>query len=499
MSKLGFRTVINQIVKFVKYFSLPFLLAIYTPLFFYSNNADILLLPSLYRVLSIFLVIGLCAYVISAMIFKGQNHYGATATFIFLVFFNTYGVVYRFLKQLDLFQVEWYTFLPLYIFIACYLCWLSIRVAKARFWKIIMIVLVTLNTFNILKIIPVEIEKHKNPETPITAPVVNTNRETGLRPDIYYIILDEFAGFEAVRDYWGYSEIDSFVNFLETEGFFVAENSRSTTYRTIVEMASRLNYVNYDDGEAGRKYFDAIAYNQLMNDLKSLGYTTIVFDGAGGSFAYPGKTPILADYSFEFDPGKMQLQSFVLDEFGQMVIQNTMLEPFASHLKEQDPLVSLVAQNILFTFEKIPQLDQEISGPKFVYAHIMLPHEPFIFDQDGNINNAINLHNWDYYLGGYIFATQKLQELVESILAQADPNNPPIIILQSDHGARNLPTGNPDSILLQNYPESYRYCIMNAMYLPGYDTSELPDDFIPTNTFPLIMNFYFGFEIPLVK
>ncbi|HOD06249.1 MAG TPA: hypothetical protein PKH92_14485, partial [Anaerolineaceae bacterium] len=147
----------------------------------------------------------------------------------------------------------------------------------------------------------------------------------------------------------------------------------------------------------------------------------------------------------------------------------------------------------------IPQLDQEISGPKFVYAHIMLPHEPFIFDQDGNINNAINLHNWDYYLGGYIFATQKLQELVESILAQADPNNPPIIILQSDHGARNLPTGNPDSILLQNYPESYRYCIMNAMYLPGYDTSELPDDFIPTNTFPLIMNFYFGFEIPLVK
>ena len=40
---------------------------------------------------------------------------------------------------------------------------------------------------------------------------------------------------------------------------------------------------------------------------------------------------------------------------------------------------------------------------------------------------------------------------------------------------------------------------MNAMYLPGYDTSELPDDFIPTNTFPLIMNFYFGFEIPLVK
>ena len=41
---------------------------------------------------------------------------------------------------------------------------------------------------------------------------------------------------------------------------------------------------------------------------------------------------------------------------------------------------------ILTELEKVP----EIPGPKFVYAHIMVPHSPFIFAPDGSYSPNTN-------------------------------------------------------------------------------------------------------------
>jgi len=73
----------------------------------------------------------------------------------------------------------------------------------------------------------------------------------------------------------------------------------------------------------------------------------------------------------------------------------------------------------------------------------------------------------------------------------------PIIILQSDHGARNRDAKTNFSAVLSNYPEEDAYDIMNALYLPGYDYSTLTQDIKPVNTFPIILNHYFGENIPM--
>jgi hypothetical protein len=102
--------------------------------------------------------------------------------------------------------------------------------------------------------------------------------------------------------------------------------------------------------------------------------------------------------------------------------------------------------------------------------------------------------DWHYYLGQHKYTTKLMKQLITHILENADPDNPPVIILQSDHGARNLVKKTKDNIILngylENYPEKYAHDILNALYLPGYDTSSLPVDMEPIKTFEYVLNFY---------
>jgi hypothetical protein len=93
-----------------------------------------------------------------------------------------------------------------------------------------------------------------------------------------------------------------------------------------------------------------------------------------------------------------------------------------------------------------------------------------------------------------------MEQMINNILREADPKRLPIIIIQSDHGARNgLASWHPDAVILKDYPMEYANHILNIMLLPEFDTSQLPQDLKPINTFPIIFNHYFGTEIPLIK
>jgi hypothetical protein len=124
----------------------------------------------------------------------------------------------------------------------------------------------------------------------------------------------------------------------------------------------------------------------------------------------------------------------------------------------------------------------------------VLPHTPFIFDKDGNLLPPQNFEDWHYYLGQYQYTTKLAMQLTQKLLANADPENPPVIIVQSDHGARNLQRRIKDNIVtngyLENFPGRYTQYILNALYLPGYDTSKLPIDLPPIQTFVIVLNHY---------
>lgn len=491
---------LKKLLQLIKLSILPILVGIYPTIFLYNNNVSILNISSLRNMVFLHVVIAIVLYFLFLLFHKFEPLKSAIAAGIFLVFFNVYGIVYTWLFKLDKVQVEHYTLLPLLILFALYAGWWLTRLRTAHLlslWKSSVLILGFLIGFNLVRLVPVEIEKGKMLQTNTPVNLEAANPADMNHPDIYYIVFDEFAGFDVMREYWGYQEIDQFVESLSEKGFFIAENSQGSSQDTLHQLSTRLNYEVYPTGKKQLEtYFNDIADSRAARYLESLGYTTVVFDQTRSSFAYPAKRPVNADYLFEAATGDSMSSGGLFDDFGILVANNTMLRAFAHFYEINNPILEQHKDMVYFTMNKVANME-DIPSPRFVYIHLMLPHMPFMFDANGNYVDAKFHANWNYYLGNYIFATRVAETLVTEILSDADPNRPPVIILQSDHGARNKVTGDPNSVGLQDYPEEYKTHIMFAMYMPGYDFSTVPQDVDPINTFPIVFNYLFDANIPL--
>ena len=135
------------------------------------------------------------------------------------------------------------------------------------------------------------------------------------------------------------------------------------------------------------------------------------------------------------------------------------------------------------------------AGPKFVFAHILTPHDPYVFRADGSLVTEAEAHAEDepgLYRGHLAFANSQIKALVERLLAVPEAERP-IIILQADEGP--LACRSVDCV--QRTPEYFkiRSGVLNAMYLPGIDAT-LPDRFTSVNTFRFILSEYFGADLP---
>jgi hypothetical protein len=491
---------INRTWNAIKPALLPLLLATYPTLFHYANNVVITLLPSLLRMLLLNSLLAISIYIAFLIFYKRQAVRAAIAAFVFLIFFNCYGILYNFLLELDIIQIEHYSMLPLFTLMAIYVSWLTAKIndsSLARFWTTAALILGILVAFNVIRIIPHELEKEQQTALADSVPVVSASLPNQAYPDIYYIVLDEFSGFEPMRQYWNFQGVDDFKQFLENKGFFVAEQSHGASTVTLYELATRLNYRDYPCCNNVRIYFAAIANNQVARYLKTEGYTTVTFDESESVF--PADLPMQTDYSYSRAPDSTP-SSALLDDFGILVINNTMLRAF-SNIYEPSIVVPAVKAHkdmLFFTLDKMKDLN-EVSSPKFVYVHLLLPHMPFIFDKNGVVITTTYNTNWNDYLGNYIFSINYAEKMIDNILSQADPKRPPIIILQSDHGARNQIYYGNEETLLKDFPEEFKTSILFALYMPGYDTSGLPQDINPINTFPIVFNHLFNADIPLVK
>jgi hypothetical protein len=475
----------------LKYAALPLLVAIYPAVFHYANNARLVLLSSFIELCLFLAGSGLVIYILLSLFSRGKFSQSAVGALVILVFFQTYGVAFDWLRSADLFQLEIYNFMPVWIFAALYLAWVVIRSnPNISVWicNILIFILGALVAFNLVKVIPVEIEKSRN-ASPAAAAATNTAVTEQQYPDIYYLIFDEAAGFEVARQYWHSGEVDKFVNFLDENGFYVAEESHGGSIHTLREISTRLNYKPYPVGnEHFGTYNKAIATNAVMDFLKAHGYTIIAYDER--RTPYPTMLPVPADVLIEEASEENVSRFTLLDEYKVLVLQSTMLRS----LLNQDPELLHHRDMILYTSENIAST--QFPSPKFVYAHLMLPHGPFAFSENGTITASSQTEyvNWQRYFENYKFFLTVAQDTVKNILSATEGNA--VIIIQSDHGARNF-THRPYTGYLENYPEEYKTWIVNVLHLPGCEDAPLTQDLDPMNTFPIIFNCYFDENFPI--
>ena len=468
------------------------LFGIYPVVYFYRKNVALVLLSSLGRVLLVYLVVIVIVYAVCLLLTRFKALKAAIAASVFMLFFNTYGIVYNFILNKDLVLARHYTLLPLYLLVAVYLAWLVTRLKKKYtrgVWSAIAILFLLLNLVSLISSIPAEISKARFARANKgNAPVALVENSGEKQPDIYSPVFDDFTGFKPMREYWHTPEVDPFKQWLLDKGFFVAEDVHSSGTSTLHQMSIRLNYVDYPDiPDQEEKYYNLIANNQAMAFVKARGYTTVAFDEV--SWLYQAMPKINADVVYNIDPDEISDFGMIFDDFGVLITNNTMVYAF-SNLYQLEDFGYRPHRNFIFsTVDHLGNME-DIPQPRFIYSHLMIPHRPYMYDRTGALLDAEFYRDWDYYEGYWAYSLGIIQQMVDNILADADPENPPVIILQSDHGAR-LRVGE------YNYPKEYLTSLLFAMYLPGVDTSTIPQDINPVNTFPLVFNNYLDAQIPI--
>jgi arylsulfatase A-like enzyme len=148
----------------------------------------------------------------------------------------------------------------------------------------------------------------------------------------------------------------------------------------------------------------------------------------------------------------------------------------------------------LNSLETLGSLGSE-RGPKFVFAHFLPPHHPYLFDRQGHVLRHASLSDqfefqkllWEArqpYVDQLIFMNERILRVIDRL--RADSAQEPIIVLQSDHGP-NLRDG-----LTEERQHQIRFANFAAFLLPGAPGDLVPDDGTPVNHFRRIFNHYFG-------
>ena len=309
--------------------------------------------------------------------------------------------------------------------------------------------------------------------------LLSTNTEKTDLPDIYYIILDEYAGFKSLEKNFGFDN-SKFYSELSQRGFFIPSKSYSNYPFTVMSIPSSLNmqYLNFFSEKLGTENTDLdpireiLEKNLVMNNLSSNGYYIVSF--FGGTEAIGSK---------KFVDEKICGDNYYLNE-----VMN-ILTPAETYQEKRN--------EILCTFDEIGNVKERISQPMFVFAHISIPHKPFVFDENGD-SQMIDYNDLDdstkkkFYLQQLKFANKMTIRTIDEIFAKSETDT--IIIIQSDHGERtginwNEPTEDMIKQGLNN---------LNAYYFPNEKKNKLYNNISPVNTFRIIFNEYFDSDFELL-
>lgn len=267
-------------------------------------------------------------------------------------------------------------------------------------------------------------------------------------------------------------------------GFYIAEESRTRYKMTEQSLASSLNMCYTEKGD---KFYAMTRDNQVVGILGKAGYKIITFPANDNSLFTK------SDLVFNFSEEK---KSTLINDFYMTLLKTTMLKILYEWYINEKYYSYYYRKKTLYIFEKLETMPQ-LKGPKFVYAHIVCPHWPFVFDRDGgpvDPRHFTDLKNKKYYLDQYIFINKKVKHLVNVLINQS--SSPPVIVVQSDHGPRGFGPGG-GYYQLDVGDEWTR--IFNGYYLPGKDHQGLYPSISPFNTFRLIFNLYFNADYPMLK
>jgi hypothetical protein len=482
----------------------PVLFSLFPPLFLYAMNSgyyefSVVVVPA-----GVCVALGLATWAVARMFVADRQMAAIVVSVSFSLFFS-FGAVYDNLTRAEI-AAQGYGGqgippgeLVILICLAVVVAAAVLMIRLRRFmneWTYLMNVVGTILVF--LPLTNIAMAAYVSwsargllPEAPALPRVETVSMDAANKPDIYHIVLDGYGNENVFRDDFGYDN-SGLTGFLESKGFWVARNGLSNYSETANSLASTMNAAYLHDalGQDLNGFTDHQFLRELMRDnfaeafLRANGYRIVAF-------------------GTEYENARLGSPDISLAKWGAV-------QPFALAVFEMTPvpwllrkagypaLYELHRQRILYTLDQLGEV-AAWPGPKFVYAHILFAHTPFVFGANGEaVNPDRRFHMWvhgdlqeniDGYRNQVNYLNTRLKSAVEQIIEHSE--RPPVILIHGDHGPGMKDHG------LEGLDVQERFGILYAIFLPGRKKDGQISGLV--NAYRVIFNHAFGTNYPILK
>ncbi|MCB1182948.1 hypothetical protein KDM41_05905 [bacterium] len=327
------------------------------------------------------------------------------------------------------------------------------------------------------------------------------------RPDIYFLLVDGLGQPAFVEENFPVRPSEYSLP-LARRGFTVLRHSTANYPQTALSTAATLNLGLLDDlleipapeSRDRHALADLIAGSRAVRALQDVGYAVVT---------YPSGYPLT-----RLDGADARRRPLLNPTFVEYYLLEDGFLPLLLPLLGRGPAdvsFALRRGRLDFIFDDLPQARQGLATdtPAFVFAHILAPHPPFVFDRQGGPapsrspfafadgDHWLNLHGPDdtsyrrRYADQAVWVMHRLAGAIDAITA--DTTREHVIIVQGDHG--------PGSGLRWEQPletdHDERFGIFNAWFVPAGTEVGLYEGMTAVNTFPVLFNALFGTRIAL--
>lgn len=480
------------------YYSHPFLVAIAPAIFLWSYNFDEIALWEVLPILGGLIVFAGFILTASWLVFRNFRKMAIVAS-VFLALTLFYE--YIFFNPLTLgFMNHYYAFIFLFTVIGA----LSYAVKKTKkdLTTVNQVFSVVLGSFVLISLFQLGIGYYADyRHSTLTAGQVKTSLsdDSDIKRDIYYIILDQYMAPRFIKSVFDFEEEDDFTSFLKERSFFIAEESRSNYNSTKFSLSSSLNMRYLDEAEIQRKthkLWRSLEDHFVKDFLKERGYRYI----HAGADSYT--------YFNRYADTNMNIGLF--SPFQMFVWETTALKPISLLLKFGN--LEDMADKFGFLDKRFAQWKRaqfklgglakvfERKEPTFVFAHMMIPHPPYVFDAEGNYltaEQARERNQTENYLGQIAYINKETQKLIGEIIKNSELA--PIIIIQGDHGQKFSTKTVEELSLTPEQKVELSTRILNVYYFPDGGDRLLYDHITPVNSFRVLFNYYFNQNFELLE
>jgi hypothetical protein len=476
----------------------PLLFAANFVLFLFAQNLDEQVSAGVVLMPLLTVVLGTAAVLLLALIaFRDLNRAGL-ATTVSVVLFFTYGHVWQLIQG----GVD-----ERLLFAAWVVVWLLAVGLIARTTRTpphvsggLTLIAAALCAMNIVPIVGHQaVTAATLPIQPTEGVVAGPEADSNKR-DIYFIVLDRYPAEQTLRDQYGYDN-RPFLDALESRGFYVASDSAANYVKTAYSLAATLDMDYLDMASLRARAATDTDWGPLFDMLHGPSPVPAFLKSQGYRYVHVAtwwqgtQTNELADQVLVYGG---------TSEFASVLYETSMLRA-SEMLGVEAELASrdLKRLHTLFQLARLEEMSGA-AGPKFVFAHLTLPHDPFVFDADGDYlseaaakERSLRLN----FVEHVQYANQRMLGIIDRLL-NVPGDRQPIIVLAADEGP--LPdrfAGHQDTFDWEQATDdevARKFRILNSFYLPGVESDELYPSISPVNTFRLIFNEYFDTDLPLL-